>query len=1814
MSLNKPNGRNSGNNLTDDGSERSIEWIETKRPIAAPSLFPSFVVASKTRETKRNNSRPSLNESCRLFSSAPVPDTELSLSAQQSEDRCAEQPRQCDKGKEERSLSNREDKTSPRVCPNVNREVIDLVSSAEDDSTCADNSEIDRVIAKKRKAQHCPPHRTAHQSTDMIDLSESSQSKTVGMKRIREDNSLPDQSSNNNCKHERFPSDVGSNTTNIEPLLSDTRRKRMALESLATDPVAKLDHSGNTIGIILPSVAVVEDKGKLATKPVSCALSSSGPGENQALPRVQPSQEEATKQPPLLTIVKSSVAAQASGMEVNVAKSSLPAQNSQGSSPSGNPKQLDSCKLIKAASPLPPNLQLAQSQLSCLKQVRAVDMYDVDSSDDEQATRIEKLALHGTSLVERQHPQKLSGKEVPIGNKAAEQDKGSCCHDDSRSLNRSTESKNQEERSMQVEPFGKSISAAAVLNEDAHCDDGYRSPVQGCGNSTVRRNLTYQSLAKETSKKTEITECASNHGGFSSPKRDQALNAREYRCLSVSLNNNGPTFSNAVNTCPWSPGKVARLQETDSVERDCFTHEEKQEGAVQSELLPSGSESRERTISHKKPMNIERPLLETIVFGTDLHEQTSCAFDDDSSVDECQDLSTVPGSLYSNDSESEGSASGCCTPVKPTSVKSGNTASRNQQEKVQRSRDLAVTDTVIPPTMCLVEHLSKIEYDVNGRPVWTLVVHNDDGTLYRFKIHVEESKIAGGGLGAFITYLGSMHLDPKVKEQHDGALSERTYYEPDTMGKLEFVRGDGQQATLKLTGDDLHGNDNNPYWPSTLIPWEIKMVVPGQKQPKTVSVRITGELIHQDPDFEELKRRADKHGNGFGYLGLLLDSDFAPGSKAFKVRDRSIRIGRYGPLQKQDRKPDGFFNCKSFIFSLEPADYCFDVQERYCANGEPQVIDISDDVTGLPHDAARQSLPMYVNEVGHGLDRKQNIFAVGDNEERSIEYFFVLPDGMSLQVGDCIELLTNYYDSYERNRERKGYGLKNLYRGKPSDQDYASYLENRLDERNLILNLTATFSMATVDIMENVKDSMYEPIQDLLEKFIATGNCNLLSSLQLVALRRIFWLKRRFETMAKRWEETIGSNLPLLDARVPALAGCQEVISTISCHDFILRKALWDSRKLGGDRSRTISDIVKLEAVEEACFALRARVVQPFSASLWCKVACDLLRKLSSLVAQHLWPVELSTNRDEVKTAQKCLLEDLMTAGNEAAQQIRSVAKGGNLSEIAFASGLREDMVMLEPTPETLNCDIKMLLVEQSATPKSYIATLLAIRMHQNVGKHVSAVASLDHKEQFIMAKCSCDGVDVQSDLSDLVSVPRSTSKLASCPHDVNVSWYIIWQVLYIVEAFAASYCGVNDTLQALCDRLQVPIKAAEFAVSRGIKPKSENFKGFCRPKQKIRIQKVLDLPRFVELNRESPPKNCSSTSNITRTHKPLDRKASTGAISNTSVSLQLPSTEPSPAKKPPALLVWEGKPDEPLEGGWPEGWTKKIFQRQSGSTKGSTDRYWYSRKNFKFRSMIEVRRFLALLQSLNGDETAAHGAFKQGRSIKSLAAQSKSASTAPGNSNQGKRASLAVATAAQVPKENRGSSGVTDLQNKPQTCRAKAAPRSTAGSQKILHSPTPQPTSSAGMGLLSLGNHQTDKPLDALQSCSLYSGSNIPRTAFAIGATTSDFVAMGSLGMTHTQTTPSYPNSTANQATAHSKLPNNPTLLNQRAVNSYNNHSQAGSHPFITTHSDNRGVSYNDNQAHTFPACPRPYGINPWLPPSMPSGSNPSFSRFPGP
>lgn len=111
---------------------------------------------------------------------------------------------------------------------------------------------------------------------------------------------------------------------------------------------------------------------------------------------------------------------------------------------------------------------------------------------------------------------------------------------------------------------------------------------------------------------------------------------------------------------------------------------------------------------------------------------------------------------------------------------------------------------------------------------------------------------------------------------------------------------------------------------------------------------------------------------------------------------------------------------------------------------------------------------------------------------------------------------------------------------------------------------------------------------------------------------------------------------------------------------------------------------------------------------------------------------------------------------------------------------------------------------------------------------------------------------------------------------------------------------------------------------------------------------------------------------------KPEKKKAATEKKKAVAKKKSPTKTAVSIGATTPAKEVSSGAPNDALEGGWPDGWTKKTFERTCGKTKGRLDSYWYSPiQKKKFRSMTEVRRFLNALKQANGDEEKAWRLFK---------------------------------------------------------------------------------------------------------------------------------------------------------------------------------------------------------------------------------------------
>jgi hypothetical protein len=172
------------------------------------------------------------------------------------------------------------------------------------------------------------------------------------------------------------------------------------------------------------------------------------------------------------------------------------------------------------------------------------------------------------------------------------------------------------------------------------------------------------------------------------------------------------------------------------------------------------------------------------------------------------------------------------------------------------------------------------------------------------------------------------------------------------------------------------------------------------------------------------------------------------------------------------------------------------------------------------------------------------------------------------------------------------------------------------------------------------------------------------------------------------------------------------------------------------------------------------------------------------------------------------------------------------------------------------------------------------------------------------------------------------------------------------------------------------PHKKARLTKAKKAPPPTE--KEETQSKMDVQDAKKKASEQETDISLEDSPPTKRTPSGSDEDGKPLSSTKKKGKPA-VAATIRPKAKKVTPAKKSSAANeVYCGAPDEPIDGGWPTGWTKRTFERKSGASKGHTDRYWYTpQKEYKLRSMVEVKRFMAFVKDTNGDEELAWEYFK---------------------------------------------------------------------------------------------------------------------------------------------------------------------------------------------------------------------------------------------
>mmetsp|Transcript_32065 Transcript_32065/g.78101 ORF Transcript_32065/g.78101 Transcript_32065/m.78101 type:complete len:819 (-) Transcript_32065:233-2689(-) len=516
-----------------------------------------------------------------------------------------------------------------------------------------------------------------------------------------------------------------------------------------------------------------------------------------------------------------------------------------------------------------------------------------------------------------------------------------------------------------------------------------------------------------------------------------------------------------------------------------------------------------------------------------------------------------------------------------------------------------------------------------------------------------------------------------------------------------------------------------------------------------------------------------------------------------RLADKMIDLGSYGPLLSSDRKTESQYSLKNFIFSNKPEEYGFGVDGPmvtllpYYIKDEPvsedQVLDITDDLTGLPHAEARKKIYMYINECGHSKQYGQNTESRPSKDGHSINYSFIT---RSMTKNEQVELLVDWTETYETIRERRGYGRNNLLDLTKNDDHLATRFLRNFGERLRICQHHV--EGMGIWSLYNTCDFIYSIFSELIllvDAFLSTGDA-VLTVHQVIALRRIQWLAPFLSEQLDRIDDYLDKNRPDQTYKNQVLvAQCEKWIEDIeSWNKWTALFEKIDSEPLLKDTTNTKFAVLGEEIVEEICFGLRSKIVFPMDESTWCGVACSLIDRLCVTIARHEC-AEGNGNRDKKLAA--AFLDAACVAAN-------SILDETNRDDLAFDSTdiLRRYVLEKARLAKKLRSETKIYLVR----------------------------------------------VDEESLRPGHLPVDKSSNEI-----QFHKQWYLCRQVVFIVNAFAERYMsdeGGKLLKEHICERFNITTDAQKHLLDHDIKviEEEEHYYLFKPPESKdCREERIED-------------------------------------------------------------------------------------------------------------------------------------------------------------------------------------------------------------------------------------------------------------------------------------------------------------------------------------------------------------------------------------
>ena len=532
--------------------------------------------------------------------------------------------------------------------------------------------------------------------------------------------------------------------------------------------------------------------------------------------------------------------------------------------------------------------------------------------------------------------------------------------------------------------------------------------------------------------------------------------------------------------------------------------------------------------------------------------------------------------------------------------------------------------------------------------------------------------------------------------------------------------------------------------------------------------------------------------------------------------------------------------------------------------------------------------------------------------------------------------------------------------GLPSDDESFSYrldrnFSDREDAQNVIQLIDSIQRLHY--LLAYIYNESWCPIVTKVQRYYDACCSNAipvpLNRAQWVAVSRISWMVDEFTELLISYQVDSEDEACINDV--------SRMLTDIQDESAWFRKVLnLDYERCGGvldDKSRCA---IEEEYVEEICFELRDSLPKAFREDVYCAVARQLLRELCK--KSQKW---LVGTRSSQETAQ--LLVHFYDCAELARNEISSCCATGSLDSLAFNSGVQNGSFLSGSLSEIIGAfkTSAAFYLQCNTTPKGVRAALVEACPYlepcdQNIEKEIG--------DRFIMMNIR--GVDLDlaghQHLAVLGSIPVEQSKCGI--DDINIMWYIQWQVVYLVDLFASRYCGADGyNVETLCERVGADRNVAQFVVDRGIR---ENdgcaYRDFCHVKkavvasmegQSVFRENINCMYSRGELRAMGVSELSSVAKNEQFRQLEQDEKGTTQHESMMHGNYELSTI---PGEKP--NCIYNGAPKTFFPGcgnTWPQGWSQRTEVRTAGKSKGHHDNYWYPPDMSKLRSRREILRYL---------------------------------------------------------------------------------------------------------------------------------------------------------------------------------------------------------------------------------------------------------------